>query len=140
MDRLLIFVPLISGYAMTGICPMIRGKDAQVSKIQPRATVFKIVWPVLYLMIGYSWYRNRGLKMNLIFSSLLACLLSWQYFYNCRNKKVLALYSISFATLATLLIMVSTRDVMTKQMLTFLFVWLLLAFSMNKDTVRPLPS
>jgi translocator protein len=85
------YLPLISGYFMTWLCPMINAGNN--IKARPPAFVFGIVWPILYLLLGYSWVMLENYKYtDIIFGINILLGVLWIYNYSCISNKKNALY------------------------------------------------
>ena len=58
LDYIYLLFPLVSGYLTTFFCPMQKNTGSKV-KFRPPAYIFKIVWPILYLLIGLAWVYSK---------------------------------------------------------------------------------
>ena len=76
------FLPLLGVYITTFFNPM--EKDNNSSPYQPPGWVFGVIWPILLLLIGYSWTLRPSLSNYYFIQTLL--LSSWVVFYN-KNKR-----------------------------------------------------
>lgn len=120
--------PLASGYAMTRLCPMTPSHVPQAPS--PRA--FKVVWPLLYLLLGASWSAARddaGCSRMHAFLTLLLCL--WLFFFSCRDDPKMSLYVLSSVVATTVSCMCLHGDRTAKVLLTPLLGFVHLAFSLN---------
>ena len=62
--------PMIIGFIVSSQCKM--GKDSGKSiKFRPPGYIFGIVWPILYLLMSISAYRNFDSIARLFFIQLL---------------------------------------------------------------------
>lgn len=131
-ELILLFTPMISGYAMSGFCSPSKSAGSLV-KFRPPAWVFGVVWPILYLLIGLAWIRSKHLTANFI--CLLILLNLWLLVYVCQKNKVGGVYIIFLSLLASLYIFVGL-DKTTKYLFAPLIVWLLFAAFLNTFEVQ----
>ena len=132
-------VPIIAGFAAAWACPMKPDSGADVP-FRPPAIVFRIVWPVLYIMMGLAWAfalrnagRSTGLKALVCIVHLLltALLCSWLYFYACRDKRSWALLVLLFAQVVSFVATVVGPGLTPRLLLLPLQIWLLFATMLN---------
>ena len=100
----LFLFPIISGYLTSKFCPV--GKDAGIQiASRPPSGVFAIVWPILYLCLGYYWVMMRngdtlfmkGKLGPITITDVLMLLtifglVSWIILYGCKKNKKNSLY------------------------------------------------
>lgn len=128
-QKIIVVIPALLGYAASYKCPMTNQSGSNVN-FRPPAVAFGIVWPLLYLCLGYAWYRS-GKTINIPYILISLMLAAWIILYSCYNKKKEALWLL-YATLAVLLpTIVSANDTITIYLLSPLFVWLLFAGSLS---------
>ena len=129
------YIPILSGYLMTLLCPM---DNLSNSKDVPPPIVFSIVWPVLYLLLGYSWvclenykYTDTLFGLNMILGVL------WIYNYSCKNKKNIALYILIIMIIGSIYLLLYSFQ--NKPEITYLLVpytvWLVFATMLNLKSV-----
>ena len=53
-DICILLLPLILGYSIAALCPIKKDTGKSVA-FRPNPIVFSIVWPVLFLMLGWAW-------------------------------------------------------------------------------------
>ena len=89
MNYLYLLLPMLSVYLVGAFYPV--GKEAGKDiPFRPPSWVFGVVWPILLILIGYSWTLRPGLsKYYLILTILLA---TWSIFY--ANNRTLAFFNI----------------------------------------------
>tara|TARA_Y100001970_G_C14236933_1_gene862406 strand:+ start:427 stop:819 length:393 start_codon:yes stop_codon:yes gene_type:complete len=89
MNYLYLLLPLFSVYVVGAFYPVGNeaGKDIP---FRPPSWVFGVVWPILLLLIGYSWVLRPGLSSYYLLLTLL--LASWSIFY--ANNRTLAFLNI----------------------------------------------
>jgi len=89
MNYLYLLLPLFSVYLVGAFYPV--GKEAGKDiPFRPPSWVFGVVWPILLLLIGYSWVLRPGLSSYYLLLTLL--LASWSIFY--ANDKRIAFLNI----------------------------------------------
>lgn len=63
MSYYYIILPAIYGYVMKGMCPFVSKEEAQNRhkelSDQGIAVIYDAVWPLLFLMVGFSWFFSR---------------------------------------------------------------------------------
>lgn len=80
MNRWLIFLPLGLGFSSTLLSKDL--KRAPSSRFQPPGYVFSIVWPLLYLSMGYASYRiSKITKLPTVYFVQLLLNFSWSIVY-----------------------------------------------------------
>ena len=131
------YVPIISGYFMTLLCPMINAGNN--IKSRPPAFVFGIVWTVLYLLLGYSWVMLENYKYtDIIFGINILLGVLWIYNYSCITKKKNALYILLTMILGSLYLLLysfENEPVITYYILPYT-VWLSFALMLNFTEVN----
>lgn len=156
MDLLVIPVPFIASAITSFKCPT-RKDSGNLVKATPPGYVFGVMWSLLYLAIGYSWYLTRqddpntliGLKVSdILFIINLVAINSWLYFYNCEGDKRAALYTFLVA-ITTTIMLISYSSMYIRNgswwqymLLIPYLVWLLFAQQLNfhdleKSVVNP---
>jgi len=131
-DFVLLFAPLVSGYAMSAYCGPSRTAGASV-KFRPPSWVFGVVWPILYILMGMSWIRSKHLTFRFVI--LLILLNLWLLVYVCQKNKIGGIYIIFLSLLAALYIFMDL-DKSTKLLFAPLIVWLLFAAFLNTFEVQ----
>jgi tryptophan-rich sensory protein len=108
-------------------------KDGQELPQRPPKQIFGIVWPILYLLIGYVWMNASTQLENVLLMFLNFLLGLWIVVWSCKGDKKNALYIIYGAITTTLaLIKVSPNGVY----LVPLAGWLLFASNLNWNSVN----
>jgi len=103
--KVLVVVPILAGFITSFLCPMSKSKNTDSNVLfRPPPYVFGIVWPILYLLIGYSWYLAECPIVNLLFiiNTFLCCL--WLVLYSCLGNRIYALYDLFLLQLSNLFI------------------------------------
>lgn len=125
MNFLLIFLPLIFGYITSFFCNYsnLNNKD-----ILPK-WIFLIIWPILYLLLGYAWFRSNNISFWLILIlNILLC--SWLIINNCLKNQIISLLIILISQLIILYIIYNSDNI-NKILISPLFIWLLFASSLQ---------
>lgn len=125
-----IFVPSLLGYG-TAMFFKIGNQAGENVLFRPPAIVFSIVWPILYIMLGLSWYFSRQkntLLSDIFYISLIIFLSLWIVVYSKSKKNAIyiLLLSIVFALLSY-----TVADLKGKLLITPLIVWLIFATILN---------
>ena len=125
-----IFVPSLLGYG-TAMFFKIGNQAGENVSFRPPAIVFSIVWPILYILLGLSWYFSRQKKpllSDIFYISLIIFLSMWIVVYsnNKKNAIYILLLSIVFALLSY-----TVADLKGKLLITPLIVWLIFATILN---------
>ena len=129
----ILLLPLLLGTVTTFICG-VKPTSGENVKIRPEPVVFSIVWPILYILLGFSWniarrYNNRMLA-DVLYLLLNLLLCAWIYVYSCLDKKKESVYVIvGCFTLA--LTCFSIGNYMSKMAISPLIGWLFLATLLN---------
>lgn len=126
-----VWCPLLLGYAASLGCPMRKEAGASLPQ-RPPPVVFAIVWPILYLCIGYSWHRAASLvEADALHGALVALLSLWIVAYACADSPTAALYILAAALATTVCCMATHHSNGAKISLTPLLGWLLVAYQLN---------
>lgn len=141
LDYLLIPIPAIFGYLSGAICNV--GKDSGVVvSFRPPPIVFGIVWIILYLFIGISWFlavkdSESKLLVHTFYILLNISLCSWIYLYSCKNDKKNAIYVLLLSFIFCLLCY-TVGNLKSKMLLVPLLGWILFAMLLNIFEVEKL--
>lgn len=117
------------GYLVSLKCKMNNRSGSSV-RFRPPSYIFGIVWPILYILIGYSWIKSTNTiledRIDALYISLSLLLGLWIVVYSCYGNKLGSLYVmfIIFLNLLFLMILVPEKS---KLLLAPLCVWLLYA-------------
>ena len=129
-------LPALIGFSISRICKFSQIESKSIS-IAPPGFIFGIVWPILYIIIGYAWiteYKNE--YVDLVFLINAVCSGLWLYLFNCRNNKRLSLYLI-LVLIASSMMMIHTSSQLTNKVLLCCYTtWLLFAMLMNSQLVK----
>lgn len=129
-----IFIPSIMGYA-SALLLAVNKDSGKIVKFRPPPVVFSIVWPVLYLLLGISWFLAReNSNVNLVdfmYLALNIILCLWLYVYSYLADKKNAIYVIVLSMVFTMLCYTVCEDVLGKLAIVPLLGWLFLATLIN---------
>ena len=127
MDKLIyLFIPMLSVYIVSYYYPVTKqaGKDIW---FRPPSYVFGIVWPILLLLIGFSWYLRPNLSFYYTILTILLstwCML-WSY------SKIYSLINIIITAFFTLILIFKKYSKKSSVLLIPLFLWLSFASLLN---------
>ena len=140
VDIILTLIPIITGFGASSVCA-IKGKGNESAgesvKFRPPPVVFKLAWPILYLLTGISWaIAHRQSKYNNIpYSILTALLTSWIVVYGCVKSKQYSMYILILSLMASFsTAMVGTT--VSKLMMAPLIGWLCFALIMSTSEIQ----
>ena len=131
-----IFIPIICIYITAHFFP-IKDYNQKKIKFQPPAYIFGIVWPILLLLIGSSWFINY--KQTNYYIILTALLSSWMIIYT--YSKLFAFINIIITLLFITYLINITQQYYLKKfkisslLLIPLFLWLLFAAYLNYNSI-----
>ena len=94
---------------------------------RPPAIVFAIVWPILLLLLGISWYLRTNLSIYYII--LIVLLGLWLVIYN--YSKILSFIDIILSVCVTILLISNNEFKLSNALLIPLAIWLSFASSLN---------
>lgn len=135
MDYVKLFSPLVVSYLVSSQCPV--QKTAGINVVgRPPSYIFGIVWFILYLLIGYSWFNYQGkyvASIDIGFIVLIILLNSWIVIYSCYNKNSNSLYSIllSILVIGILIMVLYKESIISSLLLVPLIIWLIFALMLN---------
>ena len=135
LAQLRLWLPMISGFGISGLCKMKKNEGVQLPQ-RPPAYVFGIVWPILYLLLGYSWINSvNQIELDMMHGICTLLLTLWLVFFSCMNNKKMGIYIIA-SSIATVVCCMSLHNhTLSKIALTPLLAWLLVAFLLNWNIV-----
>lgn len=141
IDVAYILMPALISYAVQSLCPLGPSVGQNV-KFRPPPWVFGVVWPVLYLLLGYSWSREMRLSRNTALSATLyistaLALAGWIYVYGCRQEVAGASW-VLLLSIATTLACFGQGDSVSRLCLSPLLAWLIFALHMNTAAAQQL--
>ena len=128
-------LPLVLGFATAAVCPMKRTRW-QPPPQQPPDYVFGVVWPVLYLLLGFAWTRSKG-AANLLVSVLVLLLNVWIIVFSCQENSKLAAFILAaiLGSIAGSMALLS-RDPKAVFALVPLLSWCIIALLLNWEIIE----
>jgi tryptophan-rich sensory protein len=110
--------------------------------LRPPGWVFGVVWPILYLTTGLSWFHS-GYKHDKGFVLLVGLLCSWLVVYSCARQKVLGAVILGLATAVACYVAVALyknsgykiRRISSSYLLVPLCAWLVFATYLNTGEI-----
>ena len=99
MNFIYFSLPIISVYFTSIFYPVRQDAGKNIS-FRPPPYVFAIVWPILLLLLGYSWTLRPNISLYYLILTLL--LATWSIFFN--YSKTLAFYNIIFTLILSIFI------------------------------------
>jgi translocator protein len=132
-----VIIPGLLGFISAMFCNVKKDSGVNVS-FRPPAIVFSIVWPILYVLLGLSWFYSR--KDNRMLSDIFYILLTlslclWIFVYSCKNDKKAGVYVIVISIIFALL-SYTVAPLNSKLMITPLIGWLFFATLLNAFEVK----
>jgi tryptophan-rich sensory protein len=130
-----LFAPMILGFGVSSLCP-IQSNEGSILPQRPPSCVFGIVWPILFMLVGYSWTRSKG-KANILMTFLVFLLTLWTFVFSCLGNPKIALYILAciLGTTIGCMILLSHHAKVSMIALIPLLSWCFLAFLLNWDIV-----
>ena len=126
IDYVYIVLPLILGMLTSFFCRP--SNVSNESKVKIPSQIFIIIWPILYLLIGYCWYLARNnISCNIMFWVLNILLCLWLIIYSCMNNKNVAYLILILCLLCSILIYTCLSSDVQKYLMCPLIVWLIIA-------------
>ena len=124
--RIYLFIPLIAVNSVAFLFPIAKTSGQQIW-FRPPPYVFAIVWPLLLILIGYSWYLRPKLSYYYAFLTLLLSTWSilWAY------SKLYSLANIITTLFFTLYLIFLKYSKKSSTLLIPLFLWLSFASVLN---------
>ena len=138
LQYLPIIIPSFLGYSKSIFCK-VQNTSGIIVNFRPPPVVFSIVWPILYIMLGFSWYYARKLDFLAdIFYTLLNILLClWIFVYSCKSNKKLGIYILVLSFMLSLMCYTIGNN-LSKLLLVPLISWLIFATLLNIFEVQEL--
>lgn len=84
-NTIYLLLPNILGFIFGRMCPM--NAPLYKTKSQPPGWVFGVVWPILFLLIGWNWMLTKDNQMlNILHILMIMALNMWVYTVGCHNN------------------------------------------------------
>lgn len=124
--RIYLFIPLIAVNGIAFLYPI--SKDSgQKLWFRPPPYVFAIVWPILLLLLGYSWYLRP--KLVFFYAYLTILLSTWAMLWD--YNKFYAFINIISTLISTLILILYKYRTLSSILLVPLLLWLSFASVLN---------
>lgn len=128
--------PALAGYGMNAVCPRAQGHYGDAIPFRPPPMAFKIVWPIMYALLGRSIYLHNGDWMALSLHMAIALgLAAWIPLTSCYNKRKEGVWLLLLCVMLCGYAM--SMDSAAFALLLPLLVWLCFATLMNAWSVDP---
>ena len=141
MDKIIVFVPFI----LSNIVTFLTLKPDPYAKnlpLQPPSYVFGIVWSTIYLLFGAYLYNVMNTKEPYLYWILALWTinfllnLAWSPVVFNYKKYTIGVYMIVLMISTLIGLMITTKNVVSKNMLLPYITWLILALLLNVELVR----
>ena len=132
-----IILPSLLGYGTAMFCKVNKDSGATVS-LRPPPIVFSIVWPILYLMLGFSWFyarQNKNITADIFYTTLIILLSTWLIVYSCSNNKKMGIYVLVLSVIVSLFAC-TLGNFQSRILILPLIAWLIFATILNIMEVR----
>ena len=127
LDYIYIVLPLLIGFITSFFCRPNKNK-MNVSKVKLPNEIFIIIWPILYLLLGYCWYLSRqNVSCYIMFWIINILLSTWLIMYSCVKNKNIAYLILILCLLFSILIYNCLFSKLQKYLISPLIVWLIIA-------------
>ena len=136
MSDLRLFTPMVLGFGVSSLCP-IQSNEGSLLPQRPPSFVFGIMWPILFMLVGYSWTRAKNKEANVLMTFLVFLLTNWTFVFSCLNNQKIALYFLAciLGTTIGCMILLSHNDKLSVIALIPLLSWCFIAFLLNWDII-----
>ena len=118
--------PMISVYVVSVFYPVKKTAGQNVS-FRPPPYAFAIVWPILLLLVGYSWTLRQDLSP--LYFTLTVLISAWSGIFS--SSTVMAFYEIIATTLFAIFLIFYKFDMLSSYLLIPLVLWLTFASVLN---------
>ena len=137
MQYIPIIIPGLLGFISAMFCNVKKDSGSNVS-FRPPAIAFSIVWPILYILLGLSWFYSRKenqILSDIFYISLILILCLWIFVYSCKNNKKTGVYILVISIIFALL-SYTIAPLNSKIMIVPLIGWLFFATLLNMFEVK----
>lgn len=141
LDYIYILLPLIFGILTTLFCVPKSKNNKTIHDNKLPSQLFIIIWPILYILIGISWFLSRKEQnnnfsvSNILFWTLNIFLCLWLIIYSCLNLKIFAFYILLLCLLLAFLCYTSINSNLPKYLILPLIVWLIVATIISFNSI-----
>ena len=133
LKKIVIIIPIILAFFTTIFCKIPKNAVENV-KFRPPGWVFSVIWPILYILIGLSWYFSIKNNTTIYFIILNLILCSWIIVYGCLQNKLMGLIIILCSIINNIILfflLYKKNNIVSFFLLIPLFFWLLFAILLN---------
>ena len=136
MFDLQLFLPGLLGYTASFVCPINENSGVSLPQ-RPPPFVFAIVWPILYLLIGYAFKNAKDKFLKKLFAMQIFLLTLWPVVFSseCGNDIKSSIYLLAIIIGLTVGIMTLHDKKLAVLSLIPLLSWCIIAFSLNFSIV-----
>jgi len=132
-NYLIIIIPITIVYLSNLIYPINKKIGKKIS-FRPPPIIFALVWPILLLLLGISWYFNKTINyyINYIYLFLTLLLATWYYLFT--KNKYLGILNIIISILISLYLFLykfNQKIIYSSLFLIPLIIWLIFAMILN---------
>ena len=131
MNYIYLLSPIICVYFISIFYPVKDNAGKNIS-FRPPPYVFAIVWPILLLLLGYSWTLRP--YISYLYIALTLLLSSWLILFSLYKKT--AFYELVLTLLFTIFILLYKYETLSSNLLIPLILWLSFASVLNYYTMR----
>jgi tryptophan-rich sensory protein len=124
--RIYLFIPLIAVNGIAFLYPISKDSGEKLW-FRPPPYVFAIVWPILLLLLGYSWYLRP--KLAFFYAYLTILLSTWAMLWD--YNKFYAFINIICTLISTLTLILYKYRTLSSILLVPLLLWLSFASVLN---------
>lgn len=138
-STIIIFVMLTSSYFTKNVTKNYNRKwyDCIKSNLAPKSYVFSIVWPILYSLLGYIYYKNlenNNNKITTILTFNLLLNITWCYLFFYKKEINLAFANLIIINLTSIYIYFNDKP--NKYYILPYIIWTLFALKLNYDSIN----
>jgi tryptophan-rich sensory protein len=124
--RIYLFIPLIAVNGIAFLYPISKDSGEKLW-FRPPPYVFAIVWPILLILLGYSWYLRP--KLVFFYAYLTILLSTWAMLWD--YNKFYAFINIISTLISTLILILYKFSKLSSILLVPLLLWLSFASVLN---------
>jgi len=128
MNYIYLLLPIISVYFISIFYPVKNNKKVSFS---PPPYVFAIVWPILLLLLGYSWTLRP--YISYLYIALTLLLSGWLILFSLYKKT--AFYELVLTLLLSIFMLFYKYETLSSNLLIPLILWLSFACVINYYTM-----
>ena len=131
MNRYIFILPLLSVYLGSLISPVTKDAGKNIS-FRPPPYVFAIVWPILLLLLGYSWTLRQDISHLYIILTIMLSI--WPILFKLSKK--ISFYEIILTLIVSIFIFFYKFNKLSSYLLIPLIAWLLYASILSYYTIE----